>query len=148
MYDDRRAQRDARRAYRRSMRRSRAWYGFPWVLVLVIAIVFWHYLILVPIVILVAIVIAFLISAGISYLRMSGYQMPPPQYPPSQFYQPYNQSQPPPQTPLYQPYDQGYQPPAQTYQEGGQAYPYAPKNDAAYDQPQVQYPEELPPMQQ
>ena len=48
----------------------------------------------------------------------------------------------PPQ-PTYEPYQQGYQPPVQapeTYQEGGQ--------QPQYDQPQVQYPQELPPQQQ
>jgi len=50
--------------------------------------------------------------------------------------------------PTYQPYQQGYQPPAQapeTYQEGGQQYPY---QQPQYEQPQVQYPQEMPPQQQ
>jgi hypothetical protein len=51
----------------------------------------------------------------------------------------------PPQQP-YQPYQQGYQPPPQppTYQEGGQQYLYPQQ----YEQPQAQYPQELPPQQQ
>ena len=56
----------------------------------------------------------------------------------------------PPQ-PTYEPYQQGYQPqpPTQapeTYQEGGQQHPYQPQPQ--YEQPQIPYPQELPPQQQ
>jgi len=57
----------------------------------------------------------------------------------------------PPQQPYYQPsqspqqsYDQGYRPPQpETYQEGGQQY----RTPQEYEQPQVQYPQEMPPQQ-
>ncbi len=44
----------------------------------------------------------------------------------------------------YQMYEQGYRPQQrtpETYQEGGQQYPYP---QAQYEQPQAQYPEEVP----
>ncbi len=68
--------------------------------------------------------------------------------------QPYYQ---PPQNtdaPPYQPYQQGYQPPAQTYREGDQQHQYPqgqpqPKYEPShYEEPQSQYPQELPPQQQ
>ncbi len=66
------------------------------------------------------------------------YQQPP--------YQPTNE-----QPPSYQSYEQGYQPPAQrppaAYQEGEQ-YPYPQAQETQYEQPQVQYPQEMPPPQQ
>ena len=44
-----------------------------------------------------------------------------------------------------QPY-QPYQPQQQTYQEGGQQYPYPPTPPAQYEQqPQAYYPEQMPP---
>lgn len=56
----------------------------------------------------------------------------------------------PPQ-PSYQPYEQGYQAAEPTSQEGGQQYPSSrPKEEplAQYEQPQADYPQELPPLQQ
>lgn len=65
-----------------------------------------------------------------------------PQYQPT--YQPYQQ----PATPE-QPYQQGYTPQqaAQSYQEGAGPYHY-PEAPPQYEQPQTQYPQELPPQQQ
>jgi hypothetical protein len=64
--------------------------------------------------------------------------------------------QPPPQAPYqptYQPpaqdYQQGYQPPVaqgEGYQEGGNQYQYPPQSQS-YEQPQAQYPQEMPPQQ-
>jgi len=67
---------------------------------------------------------------------------PPPgyqQYPPDQ--QPYQP---------YQPYQEGYQPPQSApgaYQGDGQQYQYPPQPKQEYDQPQVQYPQEIPPQE-
>ena len=47
----------------------------------------------------------------------------------------------------YQPYQQGYQTPP-TYVEGEQQYQYPPQPKQEYDQPQAQYPQEMPPQQQ
>ncbi|HLG62314.1 MAG TPA: hypothetical protein VKY19_10300 [Ktedonosporobacter sp.] len=62
--------------------------------------------------------------------------------------QPYYQPSQAPQQPYYQPsqqsYEQGYRPPqSETYQEGGRQY----STSQEYEQPQVQYPQEMPPQQ-
>jgi hypothetical protein len=60
----------------------------------------------------------------------------------------------PPQETSYQPYQQGYQQQEETYREGGQSYQYQPSqpqpkyDQAQYEEPATQYPQELPPMQQ
>jgi len=65
----------------------------------------------------------------------------PPQQP---YYQPSQAPQPLYYQPSQQSYEQGYRPPqSETYQEGGKQY-YAPPE---YEQPQVQYPQEMPPQQ-
>ena len=64
-------------------------------------------------------------------------------------YQPYPSEQPPPEE-AYEPYQQGYQPPPSTpgtYQEGGQPNQY-PQPKQEFEQPQIHYPQELPPQQQ
>jgi hypothetical protein len=67
-----------------------------------------------------------------------------PQQPPyQQTYQPYEES--------YQPYEQGYQPPAATYREQEVEQQYQPPSyeQTHYEeQPQAQYPQEMPPMHQ
>jgi hypothetical protein len=75
-----------------------------------------------------------------------------PTYQPQQ--QPYQPPQPTYQPPAsqqdYQSYDQGYQPPPapENYQEGGKQYPYPPTSASqASEQPQAQYPEQMPPQQ-
>jgi predicted lipid-binding transport protein (Tim44 family) len=83
---------------------------------------------------------------------MNAQQQPyyqPSQQPQQPYYQP---SQPPqqPEQPSYQPYQEGYQPqPEQeTYQEGDKIYPYPQQRSSQeYEQPQAQYPQELPPQQ-
>ena len=61
----------------------------------------------------------------------------------------YEQAQPPaqPQPPTSQTYEQGYQPPTEgSYQEGGKQYPYPASAEAqTEDQPQAQYPQQMPP---
>jgi hypothetical protein len=67
-----------------------------------------------------------------------------PQQPPyQQTYQPYEEN--------YQPYEQGYQPPAATYREQEVEQQYQPPSyeQTHYEeQPQAQYPQEMPPMHQ
>src|ERR1019366_1591214 len=81
--------------------------------------------------------IVFLLAGGISAIlgAMAGQIMAglgsmaffrtPQQQPPQRYYQP-------------------PQPPAETYQEGGQQYPYPAQE---YEQPQAQYPQQMPPQQ-
>src|SRR5579884_3053165 len=52
------------------------------------------------------------------------------------------------QQPYYQPPEQGYQPAAETPQEGGQQLLYPKPPYEQYEQPQAQYPQEIPPMEQ
>jgi hypothetical protein len=74
------------------------------------------------------------------------YYQPPQQHP---YQQPYYQPpQPSYQPPTYRPYEQGYQPVPETSQEGEQRYQYPQPSYEQYEQPQAQYPQELPPMEQ
>jgi len=71
------------------------------------------------------------------------YQQPQqPYYQPQQpYYQPYQEP--------YQPYEQGYQPPPVVNQDAGPQYQYPQPQQPQYDeQPQAQYPQELPPIEQ
>lgn len=67
------------------------------------------------------------------------------------YYQPTQQSYyQPSQSPNSQTYEQGYQPQkqAETYEEGGKNYPYSPSETQSYEQPQAEYPQQMPPPQQ
>ena len=85
------------------------------------------------------------ITAGLGGLTIFGKNQQPPTYQPPQ--QPYYQ----PSQPAYQPppqnYQEGYRP--ETYQEGGQQHPYpqTSQEPQQYEQPQAQYPQEMPPHQ-
>jgi hypothetical protein len=81
------------------------------------------------------------IMAGLGSMAFFGTAQPPPQ----QYYQPTQPSYQPPQQP-YQTYQEGYRPP-ETYQEGGQPYPYPLPPSQQYEQPQAHYPEQAPPQQ-
>ena len=112
--------------------------GFVWLLGLALcfAIGFWPWVLVVAAVstiigALTRPIVAALVGMGIFGLASSMSNRQPPQ---QQYYQP------PPQQP-YEPYQQGYQPPPPVYQEGGQQYPYPQQ----YEQPQAQYPQEMPP---
>lgn len=72
-------------------------------------------------------------------------KMDAPQQP---YYQP-SQPQHQPEQPYYQPsYQEGYKPPQEGYQEGGKVHPYPQQPQTQeYEQPQAQYPQELPPQQ-
>lgn len=139
MYFDRRS----RRAYRRGMRGRGGIFGFPWFL-FVLIIIFSHSFVGIIFAIVAAVVLTAILMRVFGSQGMMGnnYQQPPQQ--------PYYQ--PPQETPTYQPYDQGYQPPPpqEVYQEGGTPHPYPQENNPyqQYEQPQAQYPEEMPPMQQ
>lgn len=81
------------------------------------------------------------IIASLMGLGLASMANQPPQ-------QPYYQPSQPPQQPYYQPsqqsYEQGYRPPQpETYQEGGNNY----RPPQEYEQPQAQYPQEMPPQQ-
>lgn len=87
-------------------------------------------------------IIAGLIGMGLFGMASTANQ--PQQQPQQPYYQP-PQS---PQQPYYQPtqpsYEQGYRPAqSETYQEGGKQY----RSSDGYEQPQAQYPQEMPPQQ-
>ena len=85
---------------------------------------------------------------GMGFMTMASAFTSQPQQPYQQPYQPAQPYQPPYQQPEA-PYQQGYQPPvtpqpaSETYQEGGRPYQYPAAQP--YDQPQSQYPQEMPP---
>jgi hypothetical protein len=124
--------------------------GFVWLMGLAVLFVvgFWPWiLVLIGIsAILGSLVVP--ITAGLTGLGIyAATQNNQPQY--QQPYQAYPSEQPPPEQP-YEPYQQGYQPPPSTpgtYQEGGQPYQY-PQPKQEFEQPQINYPQELPPQQQ
>ena len=103
--------------------------------------------------------IVFLLAAGISAILgtlarpiMSGLATTAffgSQQRPQQYYQPPQQPYQPPQQP-YQTYQEGYrtpEPQTETYQEGGQQYPYPSQSSQQYEQPQAEYPQQIPPQQ-
>jgi len=137
----------------RGYRRRGGLFGIPWILFFVFLSISHSpggFMIGLILVIVITIILARVFS-GSNFNRMNGQQ------PGQTYYQPSNQAN---QQPYYQPteqsyqaYDQGYQPPVQS-QEGyqGSASQYQPpvQNDAyrgEYEQPQTQYPEQMPPMQ-
>lgn len=127
--------------------------GFVWLMGLAILFVigFWPWiLVLIGISAILGSLIA-PITAGLVGLGIyAAAQNNQPQQQYQQPYQPYPSEQPPPEVPL-EPYQQGYQSPLQTtpetYQEGGQPYQY-PQPKQEFEQPQIHYPQELPPQQQ
>jgi len=132
-------------------RRSRGIYGFPWLLFFIIFFNL-HSLpwILMP---LVTVGFVFLIIKAFMATGVSGNSAPNRMAAQQPYYQPSQPAYQPPQEPSYQPYQpyqQGYQQtPREVYQEGGQQYQY-PASEAydQYEQPQAQYPEQMPPMEQ
>jgi hypothetical protein len=138
---------------RNGRRRMRGIYGFPWLLFVIILFNF-HSL---PWIIMTFIVMGFVFLIIKAFMTTSNaatngtrsqqtyqpYQQPTPIYQP-----PYRQPTPIYQPP-YQPYEQGYQAPPEAYQEDGQQSDYpVPETYDQYEQPQAQYPEQMPPMQQ
>jgi hypothetical protein len=109
-------------------------------LALCFAIGFWPWILLVAAVSVILGALIRPIIAGLLGLGIFGLASMANRQRQQQYYQP-------PQQP-YPPYQQGYQPPAPpqppTYEEGGRQYSYPQQ----YEQPQAQYPEEMPPQQQ
>jgi hypothetical protein len=142
--------------YRRRVRRG---FGFPFLFPFIMLFVFHSGSIFFATLVL-AIMIALILKAfdasspngsGQSQQQTPYYQPPaqtyqPPYYqPPVQAYQPPTQPyQPSYQQEDYQPYEQGYQPSATPYQANGQQ---STSSYEDYEQPQAQYPEQMPPME-
>src|SRR5579872_1241764 len=127
-------------------------WGFPFMLFLIIFIVSHSFSgFMVGIIVLIALAIIFravlpsIFSAGNMRNPMPPYQPPQPPY--QQPYQPYQPTEQPYQ-PEYEPYQQGYQPapPPPVYQAPEQQY--QPPQQNYEEQPQAEYPQEMPPMQQ
>jgi hypothetical protein len=122
--------------------RHHHWKGFPW-MIPVFIIIFSHSI--------TGFLVGIAIALGI-YLLIHAIQSKSSYNSMYQEYQPYQRRQ--EQASYYQhdqPYQEGYQAPRQTeqsYQEGGRHYTY-PKQEAygEYEQPQAQYPEQMPPAQ-
>ncbi len=85
---------------------------------------------------------AILLGLGIFGLASMATNQPqqPPYQPTPQYYMPPT----PPAQPTYEQGYQGRQQTPETYQEGGQSY----STSAQYEQPQAQYPSQMPPQQQ
>ncbi|MDQ2888382.1 MAG: hypothetical protein M3Y39_20140 [Chloroflexota bacterium] len=125
-------------------RRPRGIYGFPWWLFFIFLFNF-HSLTWFIITIGIIVMVSLLIRASSSSnagAKSSWMQQTPYYQPKQQYYQPPAQTQQQP----YQSYEQGYQPARETYNEGDQQYQYpAAAEYDQYEQPQAQYPEEMPP---
>ena len=124
-------------------RRPRGIYGFPWLLFFIIFFNLhslpWILMTLVTVGFVFLIVKAFA-TTGVS--RNSAPNTMGAQQP---YYQPRQQPHQPPQESYYQPYEQGYLAP----REGERQYQYpVPETYDQYEQPQAQYPEQMPPMEQ
>lgn len=129
-------------------RRSRGIYGFPWLLFFIIFFNLhslpWILMTLITVGFVFLIIKAFM-ATGVSG-NSAPNRMRAPQQP---YYQPPQQPYQAPQESSYQSYDQGYQAPREVYREGGQQYQYSdPEAYDQYEQPQAQYPEQMPPMEQ
>ncbi len=143
------------RGYRRRPWRRRGIIGFPFGLILII-MVFSHagsgILIGVGIIFLLIMLARFILPAIFGAGMMSNWWMNnqqtyrQQQYTPPPYEQAYNPSE-----ENYQPYEQGYQPQTVTYQTEAEKEQYQPPayEQAQYEeQPQAQYPQEMPPMEQ
>ena len=127
-------------------RRMRGAYGFPWLLFFIFFFNF-HSLAWLMITIGIIVFFSLIVRAFASSASNAGSNPMGNWTQSQQTYRPYQQ--PYQQQPYYQPYEQGYQAPQESYSEGGQQYQYpASVEYDQYEQPQAQYPEEMPPMQQ
>lgn len=139
----------------RGYRRGGPW-RFLWLIFFLPAVAY-HSEVAFGVLIVVAIALFIIIRAAAAS-SFSGMNRPPVNIPPQQTYQPY-------QPPYQQPYESPYQPyesPYQPYEQGYQSYQppvtnqqsaqpnAAPQYESPQyeEQPQAQYPEELPPMEQ
>jgi len=128
-------------------RRNRwGWRGFPIPLFFILFFVGGHswisFLVSVGVVVLIFLLIRWLLIST-SGPGISG--VPPTVNQPYQ-QQDYSPSYQPP----YQPYQQGYQGPQSGYEQSGQKYqgPEQRQEYEQYEQPQAEYPQEMPPMEQ
>jgi len=140
------------RGYRR---RRRGWIGFPLPLVFLLIFVFTQSMTGFIVSIAIMVILWALIAASSSGQRR--WNMPPmnqppvyqpPAYQPPVYQPPYQPYAPPPE-PTYTPYEQGYQseqPKAESTEPESSAE--ASSETQYEEQPQAQYPQELPPMQQ
>ncbi len=134
------------RGYRRG-----GWpFRFLWLLFF-LPVVYTHSAVAFGVMLVIAIAVFIIIRAAASSSSF-GMNRPPVNVPPQPTYQPYEPYQPYEQGyQPNQPYQQGYQPTATNQQNGQQNQPVqsAQYEPPQYDeQPQAQYPEELPPMEQ
>ncbi len=141
--------------YRGPRRRMRRFGGFPFVLPFIILVIShgsFGAFVASFLMIMIFFLIARALMGSLFGAPMNGnYQQQQYYQPPYQPYQPYQQSYEPYQQP-YQSYEQGYQPQSGAtgpYQEGelGEQSYQSPAQYDQYEQPQVQYPEQMPPMQ-
>ena len=153
--------RQQRRMWRQQRRYSRGYYGFPWFLIVIgiILIVSLHQIVGVVFAVFLFVVAALFIrrlflSNNSWFGSNQNWQQTPYYQPPQQQNSPYYQpSEPQPtqqqnETPYYQPYNQGYQPNMPPYQQESGPKESAPNEYSNYDQPQVRYPEPMPPQEQ
>jgi hypothetical protein len=159
--DQRRASRQAYRAARRGYRHNHYYRKGParffvilFIILIIAAVSHEGMFPLIPLVIIGSLVFmwlrrSMLRSGGFSgsnsnYQQPNQYYQPPQQ--PNQYYQP--PASPQPNTPPYRPYEQGYQGAQNDYQQGVQPYQDSPAQPASerYEEPQAQYPQEMPPM--
>ena len=128
-------------------RGPRGIYGFPWLLFFII---FFNLHSLPWILMtLVTVGFVFLIIKAIMATGVNGNSASNRMRAQQPYYQPPQPMYQPPQAPSYRPYDQGYLAPKEVYREGGQQYQYpSPEPYDQYEQPQAQYPEQMPPMEQ
>ena len=136
------------RGYRRRRWHGRGILGLPFMLLFFIFL-FSHSIMGIFMILPVIIIIGFILRAvlptlfGMSNMNSNSMSNQPP------YYQPQQQPQQQPYQETYQPYEQGYQyqPPVVPNQEP--QYTPPPYQQTQYEeQPQAQYPQEMPPMQQ
>jgi hypothetical protein len=133
-------------------RRRRRGYGIPFIFPFMILFLSHSFTIFLSTLVL-SILIALIIGAfnasqpngsnSSTYNNMNAQWRNQPQTP---YYQPPTPVYQPPAQPEYKPYEQGYQPEQAEYKPGAEAGTTDEYLD--YEQPQAQYPDQMPPMQQ
>lgn len=126
--------------------------GFPFPLIFLLIFVFTHtlagFVVSIAIIVILWALIAASSSGGRRWMSPPMNMNQPPMYQPPTYQPPYQPYAPPPE-PVYTPYEQGYQA-EQPKTEVAEPEPSsAASSETQYEeQPTVQYPQELPPMQQ
>lgn len=140
--------------YRRGY--GRGIWGLPFTIFFIIMIVshsFSGFIVAIVVLVILAAIFRAVLPNLFNGGNMNSNAVPPYQQPQQPYYQPSEQPQQPyyqPSDPEYQPYQQGYQPPPPVYQPLEQPYQYQPPQQPQNyeEQPQAEYPQEMPPMQQ